>query len=63
MEAAATALTTLPLSTKILMTELAIFVKVEKMEVRIFSSLHLGQCQEWASGICIQWPSESDGAL
>ena len=35
MEAAATALTTLPLSTRILMTELAIFVKVEKMEVRI----------------------------
>ena len=39
MEAAATALTTLPLSTRILMTELAIFVKVEKMEVRIRSSV------------------------
>ena len=38
MEAAATALTTLPLSTKILTTESAIFVKVEKMEVRIGSS-------------------------
>ena len=39
MEAAATALTTLPLSTRILITKLAIFVKVEKMEVRIGSSV------------------------
>ena len=36
---AATALTTLPLSTRILMTKLVIFMKVEKMDVRIGSSL------------------------
>ena len=36
---AATALTTLPLSTRILMTDSAIFVKVEKMEVRRGSSV------------------------
>ena len=34
-----TALTTLPLSTRILITKLAIFVNVEKMEVRIGSSV------------------------
>ena len=39
MEAAATALTTLPLSTRILMMESAILVKVEKMEVRRGSSV------------------------
>ena len=37
-EAAATALTTLPLSTSILITVLAIFVKVEKIAVRFGSS-------------------------
>ena len=39
MEAAATALTTLLLSTRILMTESAILVKVEKMEVQRGSSV------------------------
>ena len=39
MEATTTSLTTLPLSTRILIMEFAIFVKVEKMEDRIGSSV------------------------
>ena len=39
MEATTTPLTTLPLSTRILIMEFAIFVKVEKMEDRIGSSV------------------------
>ena len=60
MEAATTALTTLPLSTRILMTELAIFVKVEKMAVLRGSS---APCAWGDVGSGVQGPSECDGAL